>query len=407
MRGHRRNDGTQRVPSLGLRDEVSNQALRLSYGAHLLMIRIPKLSSPARPVMEGDVNGDGRKLATARLVRMAVLILGAVALAYFARSVVVPVLLAWIGSMALALPMRWLGQWHVPKYGGALLLVSLLVLTVGYGMYQLGRPAVDWANSAPEKLPVLREKIRWVFDPAARLIGAASSVAPAGTADITSPKPQPVEIKDNHMAGSIFTWTGSVLGGIAETIVLLFLLLACGEELMEKLLEATPVVRDLKQAVQISRELQQSISGYLSLVGLVNVTFGALVGISLHLLGLPNAAMWGGVAACLNFIPYFGPIVGMIAVAMAGLLAFDTLGPALLPAGAYLLLHLLEADLVTPFVLGRRYALNPVVIFVSLMFCAWLWGVLGALLAVPLLVVAKVVCDRIGALSSLGKLLSG
>ena len=357
--------------------------------------------------MAGAENGESRKQATARLAQMAVLILGVVALAYFARSVVIPVLLAWVGSMVLAWPMRWLGQWHVPKYVGALLLVSLLVLTVGYGTYQLGRPAVDWAKSAPEKLPVLREKFRRVFEPAARLIGAASSVAPAGTADGTSPKPQPVEIKDNRMAGSIFTWTGSVLGGIAETIVLLFLLLACGEQLMEKLLEATSVTRDLKQAAQISRELQQSISRYSSLVGLVNVTFGTLVGISLHLLGLPNAAMWGGVAACLNFIPYFGPIVGMIAVAMAGLLAFDTLGHALLPVGAYFLFHLLEADLVTPFLLGSRYALNPVVIFVSLMFCAWLWGVLGALMAVPLLLAAKVICDRIGALSSLGNLLSG
>jgi predicted PurR-regulated permease PerM len=122
---------------------------------------------------------------------------------------------------------------------------------------------------------------------------------------------------------------------------------------------------------------------------------------------LPNAAMWGGVAAFLNFIPYFGPFVGMFAVAMAGLLAFDTLGRGLLPVGAYILLHLLEADLITPFVLGRRYALNPVVIFGSLMFFAWLWGVLGAWLAVPLLVIVKVACDRILILSSLGKFFSG
>jgi predicted PurR-regulated permease PerM len=197
-----------------------------------------------------------------------------------------------------------------------------------------------------------------------------------------------------------------VLGGVAETIVLLFMLLASGDLYMEKLVEAIPAVRDKKQATQISREIQQSVSRYLFFVGTVNVAFGALVGLSLHLLGLPNAAMWGGVAACLNFIPYFGPIVGMLAVTMAGLLAFDTLGRGLLPAGAYLLLHLLEADLITPFLLGRRCALNPVVIFVSLMFFVWLWGVPGALLAVPLLVTTKAVCDRIANLSSVGELLS-
>ena len=209
------------------------------------------------------------------------------------------------------------------------------------------------------------------------------------------------------MAGSIFSWTGSVLGGVVETIVLLFMLLASGHLFMEKLVEVIPAVRDKKQATRISREIQQCVSQYLFFVGMVNVAFGALVGLSLHLLGLPNAAMWGGVAACLNFIPYFGPIVGILAVTMAGLLAFDTLGRSLLPAGAYLLLHLLEADLVTPFLLGRRYTLNPVVIFVSLLFFAWLWGVPGAVLAVPLLVTVKAVCDRIAILSQLGRLLSG
>ena len=309
--------------------------------------------------------------------------------------------------MVLDVPGRWLGQRHVPKYIGSALVLAMAVLAVTYGAYNLGRPAVDWAKAAPENLPVLKEKFKRVFGPVTRLIDAAASVAPAGSADGTSPKPQPVVIKDNHLAGSMFTWTGSLVGGVAETIVLLFMLLACGDFLMEKLLDAIPALREKRHGMHLNHEIRQSISRYMLVVGLINVTFGALVALSLHLLGLPNAAMWGGVAACLNFVPYFGPIAGMLAVAMAGLLAFDTLGRGLLPAGAYLLLHLLEADLVTPFVLGRRYALNPVVIFVSLMFCAWLWGVIGALLAVPLLVAARLVCDRIAALSPLGNVLAG
>jgi predicted PurR-regulated permease PerM len=334
------------------------------------------------------------------------LVLAAIAFAFFARSVALPVLLAWVGSMALDSPVRWLAQRHLPKYAGALLVVGIAVLAAGYGAYNLGRPAVEWAKSAPEKLPALKEKFKRVLGPAAGLITAVSSLGPAGAVEGSAPKPQPVEVKDNRMAGSIFSWTGSVLGGAAETIVLLFMLLASGDRFMENLVEVIPTVRDKQQGRRICREIGQSISRYLLIVGLVNVTLGTLVGLSLYLLGLPNAAMWGGVVVFLNFIPYFGPFVGLFAVALAGLLAFDTLGQALLPAGAYLLLHLLEADLVTPFVLGRRYALNPVVIFVSLMFCAWLWGVLGALLAVPLLVATKVICDRIAILSSLGNLLS-
>ena len=111
-------------------------------------------------------------------------------------------------------------------------------------------------------------------------------------------------------------------------------------------------------------------------------------------------------AALLSFIPYFGPAVGVILVAIVGLLTFETLPKCLLPGAWYLLLHLLEANFVTPTVLGRRFTLNPVAIFVSLMFWTWLWGVPGALLSVPILVSLKVVCERVPTLASLSELLS-
>jgi predicted PurR-regulated permease PerM len=346
------------------------------------------------------------RTAIADLTRIAVLVVCALALAYAARSVLVPVVLAWVGSMALNSPVRWLEQWRLPIYVSAALVVGIFVLAAGYGGYHLGRPAVEWVKSAPENLPVIKGKFKHIWGPAARLSAAASSVGRLDSSDEPPQRPQPVEVKDGRVAGSIFSWTGSMLAGIGETVALLFLLLASGDLFMQKLVEVMPTLRDKKQAVKISSEIQRSISSYLFSVGLVNITFGALVGLSLHWLRLPNAAMWGGVAALVNFIPYFGPIVGMLAVAMAGLLAFDTLGHGLLPAGVYLIFHLIEANLITPLVLGRRCRLNPVIIFISLMFFAWLWGVPGALLAVPLLVTAKAVCDRISTLSALGKFLS-
>jgi predicted PurR-regulated permease PerM len=108
----------------------------------------------------------------------------------------------------------------------------------------------------------------------------------------------------------------------------------------------------------------------------------------------------------LNFVPYFGPIAGVIVLATVGLLSFDTLWQGILPPAWYLLLHLAEANLITPVLLGRRFTLNPVVIFVSLIFWTWLWGVPGALLSVPILVSVKVVCDRVPAMSPVSELLS-
>jgi predicted PurR-regulated permease PerM len=133
---------------------------------------------------------------------------------------------------------------------------------------------------------------------------------------------------------------------------------------------------------------------------------GTAVGVSLSLAGMPNPVMWGVFAALVNYVPYFGPVAGIIVVAGAGLLVFDTVTHGLLPAGTYLLCHLLEADAMTPWLLGRRFRMNAFVIFVMLMFCAWLWGFLGALLAMPLLVSIKVVCGHVPSLERLGEFLS-
>src|SRR6185436_20583899 len=158
--------------------------------------------------------------------------------------------------------------------------------------------------------------------------------------------------------------------------------------------------------VEISHEIQQNISNYLFSVSSINIGLGMVTSVGLYLMGVPNAAMWGILAAVLNFVPYFGPVAGVIVLATVGLLTFDTLGRGLLPPAWYLLLHLVEANLVTPVLLGRRFTLNPVVIFVSLIFWTWLWGVPGALLSVPILVSIKVVCDRVPAMTHVSELLS-
>src|SRR5258708_14813260 len=123
-------------------------------------------------------------------------------------------------------------------------------------------------------------------------------------------------------------------------------------------------------------------------------------------MGLANAVMWGILVAVVNFVPYFGPGAGVIVLGTIGFLSFDTLWKGLLPPAWYLLLHLLETNLITPVLLGRRFTLNPVVIFVSLIFWTWLWGVPGALLSLPILVSIKVISDHLPALSSVSEVRS-
>jgi predicted PurR-regulated permease PerM len=343
-----------------------------------------------------------RLATTARVV---FLILALLAFAHLARAVVLPMLLACVASMTLKAPVRWLRQCHIPTPLAAGVVVGVFVAGITLGIMHLGRPAVEWLAAAPENLPRLKAKFQHVLRPAVRWSKAASSVGNLAGGDKPKETP-PVEVNDQRVASTVFTWTGSLLAGAGETVVLLFLLLASGDLFLQKLVRVMPKLHDKKQAVEISREIQLSISTYLFSVSLINLGVGVVVGLALHLLGIPNALMWGGVAAFANFIPYIGPILGITAVGLAGLLTFDTLGRALLPAGTYCLLHLVEANLLTPFVLGRRCALNPVLIFVGLISCVWLWGVVGAFLAVPLLVTLKVICDRVPELNFLGEFLA-
>lgn len=342
-------------------------------------------------------------------VQVALMVLGTVALLYFARPVVLPVLLAFLAGMALKPLIRWLFDCHIPPGLSAAVVLCLLVAALGIGFYQLGRPAMTWMNAAPQHMTELRQRVQKILPGSARFSQAADAVNNLGATEAEKVEGQrkspTVELKTSRLPG-IFNWTGTFLVGAGEVLVLLYLMLASGDLFLQKLVRVMPTFSDKKRAVEISHAIQQNISTYLFSVSVINLGLGVLVSGGLYWLGVPNAAMWGALVAVLNFIPYFGPSAGILLLGTVGLLTFDTLGRGILPAAWYLLLHLLEANLITPISLGRRFTLNPVVIFVSLIFWTWLWGVPGALLSVPILVSIKVVCDNVPKLSSVSELLT-
>ena len=339
-------------------------------------------------------------------MQMVLIVLGTIAFLYFARPVVLPVFLAGVAGMALKPLIRWLSCGHIPPAISAAVVLCLLAAAVGIGFFQLGRPALTWMNDAPAHMAQLRQRVQKMFPRMARFNQAADAVNNLGAAKEEQKKVTTVELKTSRVPSTFINWTGTFLAGVGETLVLLYLMLASGDLFLQKLVHVMPTFREKKSAVEISHEIQQNISNYLFSVSLINIGLGALVSGGLYLMGVPNAAMWGVLVAFFNFVPYFGPVAGIILLAAVGLLTFDTLWQGLLPPAWYLLLHLLEANLITPVLLGRRFTLNPVVIFVSLIFWTWLWGVPGALLSVPILVSIKVVCDRVPTLSSVSELLT-
>jgi len=342
--------------------------------------------------------------------QIVLLILGVIAFLYFARPVLLPVFMAVIAGMVLRPVTRLLAQYWIPPGVSAALLLLISVGAFGIGFFQLGRPALAWISDAPQHVAELRQRVQLLFPRIKRFSEAAAAVNNLGATAVDKPDEelpkQTVEIKETRGTTSILNWTGTFLAGIGETMVLLYLILASGDLFLQKLVHVLPTLRDKKRAVEISHEIQQNISHYLLSVSVINLGLGAVVSGGLFWLGVPNPMMWGLLAALVNFVPYFGPIVGVILLGMVGLLTFDTLLKGLLPAGWYLVIHLLEANLITPVLLGKRFTLNPVVIFVSLIFWTWLWGVPGALMSVPILVSLRVICDRFPALSSVSEILT-
>jgi predicted PurR-regulated permease PerM len=337
-------------------------------------------------------------------------VLGAIALLFFARPVVLPIALACIAGITLKPVMRGLTCCHVPPALSAAVVLCLLVGAIGIGFFQLGRPAMAWMNEAPQHMSELRHRVLKMLPRLQRFSQAAAAVKDLGATEEEKKEAQELtptlEVKDRRGTGSILNWTGTFLVGVAETLVLLYLLLASGDLFLKKLVHVMPTFRDKKRAVEISHEIQQNISNYLFSVSLINIGLGVVVSGGLYWMGVPNAGMWGMLVAVLNFVPYFGPVAGILLLGSIGLLTFETLWKVILPPAWYLLLHLLEANLITPVLLGRRFTLNPVVIFVSLIFWTWIWGVPGALLSVPTLVSIKVICDRVPSMSHVSELLT-
>lgn len=368
----------------------------------------PPAGEPGAP-SDGQAGREGGPAAERMPpLHVATVLLGAVAFLYFARPVVLPIFVAWMAAMTLRPVVRWLSVLRFPTALSAAIVFCVLVAAVGFGFVQLERPAARWMNDAPKHMTELRQRVRRIFPSVSHFSQAATAVSDLGATEKEKKEEERetpmVEVKDQGGAATVLNWTGTLMAGLAEVLVLIYLLLASGDMFLQKLVRVMPTLRGKIRALEISHEVQQRISNYLFSVSLINLALGALVSGGLFLLGVPNPAMWGVLAAFLNFIPYFGPVAGVILLGAVGILTFNSPAQGLLPPLWYLALHLLEANVVTPVLLGARLTLNPVAIFVSLMFWMWLWGVPGALLSIPILVSVKVVCDRVPSMAYLGEL---
>jgi predicted PurR-regulated permease PerM len=332
--------------------------------------------------------------------------LGVFAVLYVASAIILPVILAFVLSLLLQPAVRLLGRVHLPRAVGALLTV-LLVIGVLVGLVAaLSVPASTWAERLPEGIPRLETHLQVMKGPIEALqkvIQQAEQVAdaPPSQGSIVSVR------RDLGLTGALFAGTRSVLDGLFTTVLVLYFLLVAGDIFLRRIVEILPTFGNKRQAVDISQQIQEDISGYLVTITAMNAAVGVTTAAAMYLCGLGDPLLWGATAFLLNYIPILGPLFGVGIFVLVGMLSFESLWWALLPPALYFGIHLVEGEALTPMLLARRFTLNPVLIILSLIFWFWMWGVIGAILAVPMLAILKIISDRLRPLKALGHFLEG
>jgi predicted PurR-regulated permease PerM len=322
---------------------------------------------------------------------------------YLAQAFFLPIVLAILLDFLLSPLVRALRKVGVPEPVGAGIVVLGLVAVFAVGLYRLSGPATEYVARAPESIETVQRKLRAMRGSVDQVTRAAEQVERATTGE--EPGTQQVQIKGPSLTQQVFGGTAALLSAATVVVFLTYFLLAVGDLFLQKLVGVLPQFKDKRVAVTIARETEAQISLYLFTTTLINVGVGVVTGLAMYLLGMPNPVLWGVVAAVLNFVPYVGAVANSVLLALAAFVAFEDTGHALLVPGVFLALNLIESNLVTPIIYGNRMRLNTVALFIGLVFWWFIWGVPGAILAVPIMAAIKIVCDHIESLSPIGEFL--
>lgn len=360
-------------------------------------------TAPPPPQVDLEAIDDGFPIEPRTAFLGALLLFAALAACYAAAEIVLPVVLAFVLSAVLRPIFRMLRQLRLPAFAAALVIVlALLSLMVAIGMLLSG-PLSDWISRLPQTIPRLQERLRWVSAPVHSLQAAAAhfqKLAAVGGGAALS-------VTTTTLAERLLGQARYVGGEGFTTILVLYFVLMSGETFLRRLVEILPRFKDKRQAVAISQQIEQDISIYLATITMMNGFVGVGVALTSWACGLGDPLLWGMIAFLLNYVPILGPTAGVLLFLVAGLVTIDPLWAAFLPAVLYLLIHLAEGETITPLLLARRFTVNPVLIVLSVVFWYWLWGIVGGVLATPMLAILKIVCDRIERLKPVGHLIGG
>ena len=361
----------------------------------------------------------GSDVDAIRVALVVLAVLGTILMLQFAQPVLIPTVVAILISYVLGPAVGSMARHGIPRMAGAVLMILLLCGGIGLGVYTLTDEALAIIENVPaaaRRLATrLESKTGKEAGPLEKMQEAATEVERAAE-QATDPQPTPrgvtrVQIVEPAFAAREYLRAGGVglvglLGQFAMVLFLVFFLLVTGDLFKRKLVKiAGPTLTKKKITVQIMDEINKQISGFLRVQVITSAIVAAATGVALWWFGVQQFVVWGLLAGVFNSIPYLGPLVVTSALGVVTFMQFDDVAKTLYVCAATLVITSLEGWLLTPALMSRASQMNPVAIFIGLLFWSWVWGVMGTILAVPMLMALKAVCDRIEDLQPIGELL--
>ncbi|MCH8615149.1 AI-2E family transporter [Sphingomonas sp. SM33] len=306
-----------------------------------------------------------------------------------------PVTAALVVAITLVPLLEWFERRGVPSRLSAGLCVIIFLSIAVFAVASIVLPAIDWVALIPERLPKVRAALDPVldlykaFDKFVGKIMAQVTITPQGGRTVRIETP-------NSLSGLLATSAPHVLIQLFFALLVIFFFLAGWTTMRKRTIVSRGSFEGALTTARVIQQVVDATSIYIGTITLINVTLGALTALVLWQLGMDSPIMWGGIVAVLNYIPYLGPIGSALLLFFGGLMIFPDVWSALLPPLVFVGLHLIEANLITPMIVGKRLTISPLAILVSLSFWSWVWGTTGALLAVPLLIIMKTIFSAAG-----------
>ncbi len=325
---------------------------------------------------------------------------------WLAKAFLLPIAVALVFSVILG-PICSRIEWFWIPRPIAAFMALIIAGGVAYLAFALiAEPASRWMENAPQTIQRAERQLRKLQEPLKPLTDISKEVQSIQIVPSTpTPASRTVVVQEQGLAQSLLASAQIIIAQTGFVFILCYFLLITREEFRIKFIAFQPTLKERVRAARVFRDVSRRVSGYIVTFSIINIVVGTATGLACWQLGLPEPLMWGGLAALFNFIPFLGPVITMALLGLAGLATFDTLPQAAYPVLAFMGISFLEANLITPTIVGRRMTLNPLAIILTVSFWIWMWGPIGGVIGLPLLIMFKVICDHTPPLRVVGALI--